>query len=140
MKHKVEWCDRKLVTSPYYYCLVLTEKTYHKELDKLNIPDNIRSTWLNSGADATAHFFTHGETNRKICIVCLNDTKKVTDVQKVGLLCHEAIHIWQYIREELGEHNPSKEFEAYSIQTIFEELLYAHGRAKESLASKKKRK
>ena len=139
MNHKVEYCDRKLTISPYYYCLVLNEETYYQELAKLDIPPYMGGAWLNSGADATAHFFIHGATNRKVCIVSFDDKKKATPTQKCGLLAHEAVHIFQKICEEIGESSPSSEFEAYSIQTIFEELLYAYDRAKSELSKSSKK-
>lgn len=42
-----------------------------------------------------------------------------------GLLIHEAAHVWQMIREDIGEHAPSPEFEAYSMQCISQELIGA---------------
>jgi hypothetical protein len=41
----------------------------------------------------------------------------------VGIMAHEAVHIWQYLCEEIGEDHPSKEFMAYTLQTITQELL-----------------
>lgn len=44
----------------------------------------------------------------------------------VGILAHEATHLWQRAKEYLGEKAPSAEFEAYSIQgftqSLFEEF------------------
>lgn len=131
-KHKVQWCDRKLVVSHYYYCLVLNEETYEEELKSLDIKLSMAGPWISQGSRATAHFFEHA-SGRLIAIVCLNDSSKMTAVEKVSILVHEAVHIWQYICNAIGENNPSKEFEAYSIQSITEELLHAYDRAKADL-------
>lgn len=44
------------------------------------------------------------------------------------MLTHEAVHIWQEIKLQLGEKEPSYEFEAYSIQNISQNLMEAYKR------------
>ncbi|MBT1154358.1 hypothetical protein J1C56_02005 [Aminobacter anthyllidis] len=39
-------------------------------------------------------------------------------VEVIGLLVHEGTHVWQQIKRDIGEDNPSPEFEAYSMQAI----------------------
>ena len=45
-------------------------------------------------------------------------------------LVHEAVHVWQGYREFIGEHKPSDEFEAYSIQGIFSTLLLSYSQSR----------
>lgn len=56
-------------------------------------------------------------------IVQIGDTSQRTSVEIHGLLLHESVHVWQRIRQRMGEHNPSTEFEAYSIQAIAQDLF-----------------
>ena len=56
-------------------------------------------------------------------IVQIGDTSKRISVEIHGLLLHESVHVWQRIRQRMGEHNPSTEFEAYSIQAIAQDLF-----------------
>jgi hypothetical protein len=130
----MQYCDRAIFVSPYYYCLILNEKDYLSEIKKLKIPLDDVGSWLGDGAKATSHFFEIN--NERVCIVCLDDSKKIDAVSKVSTIVHEAVHIWQYICKYIGEENPSEEFEAYSIQRITYELLLAYDRAK----TKKKKK
>lgn len=51
--------------------------------------------------------------------------QNITRVQVAGLLCHEATHVWQEVRKNMGEASPSIEFEAYSVQAIFQSLYAA---------------
>jgi len=44
----------------------------------------------------------------------------------VGLLIHEAVHVWQNVRDLISEDRPSREFEAYSIQSIAQKLIDAY--------------
>ncbi len=121
------WLDRSLVTSPVHYGLCKTEKAFKKELKRLGIRKKDRPDFLKSSyADATVHFF---ESEGKECaIVCLGDTKGHTPNEIVGLLIHEAVHIWQEIKANIGEQHPSSEFEAYSIQTIAQNLIEAYSK------------
>ena len=130
----MKWLDRTLITSPYCYGLCYSEKEFHKELRRLEIA---RSEWpqfigfgKNSSADATTHFLTLKNKNHA-AIVCVGNSRGKSREQIYALLTHEAVHIWQYIKENLGEDDPSHEFEAYAIQAITQNLTTAYfGRKK----------
>ncbi len=119
------WLNRELVTSPIYYALCINEKDFNYELKRLGISKSKRPDFLsNDHCNATTHFL---HNNGKLCaIVCLGDTSNADKLQVYSLLVHEAVHLWQRIRENLGEWEPSKEFEAYSIQRISQELMYSY--------------
>lgn len=59
------------------------------------------------------------------CLVQVNKRKckKQKPVQVVGLLVHEAVHVWQKTVGRMQESTPSAEFEAYSVQRIVQDLL-----------------
>lgn len=62
----------------------------------------------------------------EFAIVQIGDTSQ-WDVNIVhALLTHEAVHVWQHIRERMSEDAPSSEFEAYSIQRIAQDLFYMY--------------
>lgn len=121
---KTNWLGRSLVESPIYYCLVTSEKECHQVLRKLKIPREMWSQWLTSDANVT--FYEKSDFKVAVVAIEINTDKDINQVN--ALLVHEAVHIWQKIKEELGEENPSVEFEAYSIQRIALELMseYAH--------------
>ena len=73
-------------------------------------------------ADIDAPAATHFYDDEKI-VVLLDKKANVTDSEKVALLVHESVHVWQEIRNRMGEKEPSSEFEAYSVQSIFLGLL-----------------
>jgi len=119
---KVNWLDTSLIISPVYYCLCKNKKSFKAALKHLNIkkkdyPDFL----LNKCADATVHYFENG--TKTTAVVCLGNTSNRTPCEIIGLLIHEAVHIWQEIKYRIGELNPSKEFEAYSIQCIAQRLI-----------------
>ncbi len=127
---KIKYCDTSLFISPIYYGLCTSEKAFSKELKRLKIPKSQRGDFItNEWSDATVHHFE--KDGKEILIVCI-DKKNNKELNRdaieiVGLLVHESVHIWQKIKEHIGERHPSAEFEAYSIQKISQELIDAYG-------------
>ena len=120
----MNWLCQSLVESPYSYCLCLTEKKFKKALKQIGIKTNLPDFMKTGHANATVHWFD--DTDPPACIVCLGDRSKVSTLQVYSLLVHEAVHIWQCIKRHIGEDEPSKEFEAYSIQRISQSLMYEY--------------
>lgn len=122
------WCDRTLVRSPTYIGLCVTPEFFERELRRLKMP---RKDWPNflstTHADATVHFVECDNGNSG-AIVCVKKSPKRDLIELHGLLVHEAVHIWQEIRENIGETKPSSEFEAYSIQSISQQLMAEYRR------------
>lgn len=119
MKSNFKWCDNSLIYGPFF-CLCLSEKEYKKQVKRLGI--NAPNNWLNENANATVHYLTNQEC-KLCCIVCLGDYTNRNLHEIYGLLIHESVHIWQQFKEWIGEKEPSREFEAYCIQAIAQELI-----------------
>lgn len=130
------WLDRSLVISPYYYRLCLTEKEFHKELKRLGIPKDQWPEWVSEGYGGTAHMFT-SKYDDNACIVCIRLDKDYKIHEVNGLIVHEAVHLWQAIKRELNEKEPSPEFEAYSIQAIAQRLMGSYQDQKSKKRSNK---
>jgi hypothetical protein len=124
---KANWLNRNLMVSPVYYTLCTTDAMFRKELLRLNVAlDQWPRFVSTSHAHATCHFFTL--KSAITAIVCIPVDPKREGVVVAGLLVHEAVHIWQEIRDHIGEKFPSSEFEAYSIQTIAQMLMTEYAR------------
>ena len=76
-------------------------------------------TFLSAGADAQVDYYDNG----KYCIVQIGESGERTLPENHALLLHEAVHVWQRVKALMGEKEPSKEFEAYSIQRIALDLF-----------------
>jgi len=126
-KRKINWLDRALVVTPYCYCLCLSEEQFNREMVRLHIPQNVRPCFLEK-SPATVHFFEseNKDIHKYIAIVCLDAGQERSASQTASVLVHEAVHIWQETKKYLDEQFPSKEFEAYSIQTISQRLLESY--------------
>jgi hypothetical protein len=75
--------------------------------------------FLSMGTGAQVDFYQ----DSTYAIVQIGDTSERTSVEIHGLLLHEAVHVWQRVKQRMGETNPSTEFEAYSIQSIAQDLF-----------------
>ena len=124
-----KWLDRSLFISSHYFTLCTNEKQFKKVLKHLNIPKSDRPPFLsNWDSNATAHFFEHREDKKKSVVVCLGSTEGKSLIQVHALLVHEAVHIWQQVRSDYGEHNPSSELEAYAVQCLSQRLMEEYER------------
>ncbi|MFZ2981872.1 MAG: hypothetical protein WA085_12635 [Sphingobium sp.] len=125
MSKCVEWVDRALVVSPYYIGLCKSPDVFERELKRMKVPKANRPAFILNGSGATVHFFEKGDG--KLCaIVCITKPKGMNRIQLDCLLVHEAAHIWQAIRDNIGEKSPSHEFEAYAIQSISQRLIESY--------------
>lgn len=120
------WCDREMVRCPLRYGLATTEKSYHEELRRLKVPEKDWSPFISTThSHATTHIFDSPKHGVAI-IVCIRPGPGRTGIEIAGLLVHEAVHIWQEACSNIGEREPSPEFEAYSIQAIAQGLLWQY--------------
>ena len=120
---KIKWCERPNLIPAPYYGLCLSEAAYLKQMKRMKLANP--PPWIsNSHSDATTHVL---ELDGKLAmLVCLMARKGVEREQIYSLLVHEGVHIWQEIRDGIGERRPSSEFEAYAVQWIAQQLFYAY--------------
>ena len=121
----MKWLDRSLVQSPLCYGVCFTEADFHKELAKMKVSPADWPEFISPSANATVHHFLTTDEVDECCIVCIKKTKLPVH-QVTALLSHEAVHVWQAIRRNIGEHEPSDEFEAYAVQSIVHNLVQAY--------------
>lgn len=123
MSKQPMYYDRKLVTSPIQWCVCLSPEAFNKAQRQLNVPKAHRGEWITQGFNATVHHIV--DEGREYSVVCYRPDSTKSRAQQFAMLVHEAVHIWQRIRESMGETTPSCEFEAYSIQSISQDLMQA---------------
>lgn len=118
---EVKWLERALIVGPHL-CLCTNEMQFRKALEDLKITESL-SFIGNKQSDGTCWFFDEEECGKLAAVVCMRnyEDKKIEEI--AGLLMHESVHIFQHFKGYIGEHSPSSEFEAYSIQHIFQELF-----------------
>jgi hypothetical protein len=121
---KVRWLDRTLVLAPVYIGLCRSAEDLKKEMRRLRIPAADAPEFLSGGATASTMTFSNAD-NETACIVCIGDVRNHAPTSVAALLVHEAVHVWQEIKRNIGEATPSSEFEAYAIQRVSQTLMEA---------------
>jgi hypothetical protein len=124
MKTRVKWLDRTVIRSPYCIALCTKEADFKHELKRLKVPLSSAPEWIMRGKDATVHYLYSPQG--QCCVVCIDKKAKASPLEIVGLLVHEAVHIWQSILEDIGEDRPGHELEAYGIQALAQGLIGAY--------------
>lgn len=115
------WLDRTLICGPYM-ALVTSDKEFGKVLKHLKIPrDGMR--WIKNDYSDACVTYLQNKKGKLVCVVAIRPQKHINGIQIACLLVHEAVHIFQGWCDRTGESNPSSEFEAYSIQSISQELM-----------------
>ena len=120
----LKWCDRTMIQCGHV-ALCLSEESFRKHVKKRMPANKEHPIWLRDKAGACVHEFVD-ENHQAIYIVCMRYEPKQCPVTVCGMLVHEAVHVWQKHARHIGEHDPSIEFEAYSIEAIFTHLLNAY--------------
>lgn len=131
---KCFWIGRSLIVSPYSISLCLSEDSFRHEMKRLKVPVSSWPKWIIEGYGGTTHTLEENEKHEMALVICIKKEKSSTRDAVIGLIVHEAVHVWQKVRDNLREEFPSTEFEAYSIQQITVNLIDAYNQ----LTKKKK--
>lgn len=114
----VLWLDQGW--QPAYIGFCPSRTAWNREMRKMGVKNE---PWPE--APASTQTF---EYKGALCIIVTlgpESDRGHTRIGIAGLIAHEATHVWQYIRKHMGETDPSVEFEAYSVQAIFQNLYRA---------------
>lgn len=117
---KPNWLHRDLILGPFL-CLCISEDEFTRVKRYLKVNDP--TDFPGAGWGCVRQYHKDGKMT---CVVLLGDVSMCEPLQIVGLLTHEAVHVWQAYCGHIGESTPSREFEAYSIQAISQRLHYAY--------------
>lgn len=125
------WLNNALIVGPHF-CLCLTESEFHEKCEELEISYSKRGDWLNNCEDTLACVHSFTSPGAESHIVAFRPAPEDSLQTVYARLVHEAVHIWQFFCAFICEHNPSREFEAYSIQAISLQLFnqYTAGMAR----------
>lgn len=126
---KVVWCDAGWFRHVLHYGFCPTEAAWNKELARLGRPNE-----LYPSSDAHCLCLTDDD-NKYCCIVTVRDglEKTYSALEISCMVFHEAVHVWQFLKERIGEEDPGAEMEAYALQSIAQELLYRFEQTRKEL-------
>ena len=116
-KGHVYWGNPGHMPSRYGF---VRRKDYRKALKKLGCEPH-----PTPNSDACVELFCVNNTD--VCLFSIDEdlVDSSSDVAVIGMVTHEAVHIFQFMCADVGEKDPSPEFEAYTIQAITQHLLWA---------------
>ena len=116
---EVIWCDRGWQPVKWGFCP--TKEAWDAEMKRMDYDED----WP---LDKAAAMVTQLEDGAVLLVTC---RPEYDEEPTLGLLVHEAVHVWQFMCERMHEDAPGDEIEAYSIQHIFLELKKAMAKSKE---------
>ena len=119
---KPEWLERDLITGPHVV-LCLSVQAFQAAVAHLGCPKPLQ--FLGNDHSSGSVHTLKDNTGRTACIVSLCAPGS-TPIEIAGILVHEAVHVWQAHCEDIGEDDPSAEYEAYSIQRIAQRLMESY--------------
>lgn len=124
---KVIWCDRGF--QPLYYGFCPDEAAWKREMKRLKVECPYPTT------DGRCTSFDNAKGGDKCILVTIakHIDRKHDKVAIAALVAHEAVHVWQHVKEAMGETEPSREFEAYAVQHIFLQLLSAYSKTRKRI-------
>lgn len=123
--NKIIWLNN--LCWPIYFGFCPSEKAWRGAMRRMKL-DHVYPFADNPKAFVDAFVTTFENTKGDLCcIMSLRPGYKAPSKRAVeGLFVHEATHIWQKLREHIGERAPSTEFEAYTLQHIWVQLMSAY--------------
>lgn len=65
-------------------------------------------------------------TGQGVIIVCVFPSAECDALEVFMTLVHEAVHVWQFLCDQIGEKDPGIEMEAYGIENITRGLIEAY--------------
>jgi hypothetical protein len=121
---RVIYCDRGFF--PIYYGFCPSEAAWKREMKRLGM---CGAPYPSDDANATV--IDSDKVDGVTVLVTVSEkVEAMAAVKTMAVIAHESVHVWQTIRKQMDESDPSPEFEAYAIQDIVLRLGAAYERSR----------
>jgi hypothetical protein len=123
VSNRVIWLNRHFFPIYVGFCPSVT--AWKHAMKKLDMPDEEFPPFANmKHANVTTFEF---EKRSPVSIITFKPGYKPSSrLSLEGLMLHECVHVWQRIRGYMGEKAPSAEFEAYTLQDLWQQAMVAY--------------
>lgn len=121
MADRVIWIDRGWQPVAVGFCP--SREAWEREAKRLNI-DSRYPEAANRGGHT--ELSVNNKTGEAIIVVTVFDGGERDALELFMTIVHEAVHVWQFICQHIGERAPGVEVEAYSIERIANNLIEAY--------------
>lgn len=118
----VVWIDRGWQPVAIGFC---PSKKAWKRAARQN---KIVSKWPDLGASDGHTEWLRNDAGEGIILVAIDANAEQDALSVIVTLVHEAVHVWQFICQHIGEDAPGIEMEAYGIAAISRGLVEAYCR------------
>lgn len=110
---------------PVEFAFSVDPKAFKREARRLLGEGHEIPPFVIPQSQATTHTFVHHQCGDYMCVVCLDWdwAKRQEWPAVVALLAHEAVHVWQRVKDRIHEAAPGMEIEAYMIQYFTQCML-----------------
>lgn len=126
MTNRVVWLNRHWY--PVYIGLCPSVAAWKHAMKKLDVVGEASEfPCFKDRKSACVTTFTFAEKKKApVSIIAFNpDYMPTNRLSLQGLILHECVHVWQKVRELMGERAPSQEFEAYALQDLWQQAVAA---------------
>ena len=116
-ENSVIWAE--LLGMPADVGFTASPEAFHKACVKMGVRDH--EDFVEDGGDARCHHLVAAETPSRHCFIitirrqCPGERPSIPEM---GLVTHEAVHIWEKLMKGIGERRPLGEVGAYAIQFL----------------------
>ncbi len=115
------YVDRSIHTLGCRLGLFTKQSEFLREMKRLGIRNPPQFPEYPKMASTT--YLENDDRSQLAIVLVAADTLVRDGITASSYLVHEAVHVWQFHLEIIGDQeNHSKEFEAYGIQSIYENL------------------
>lgn len=131
MARRPRWLGRDTVRAPYL-TLCLSEQEFVAAAKHCDITSP--GEWMDEDRHKAVTHTWGLKNGRMVCVVCLSP--KWPDADPVDVACtlvHEAVHVVQRLCDSIGEGEPGREFEAYAVERVSEQLMREFSRRQKQL-------
>ena len=105
-----------------HYCLITTDKDRKKLAKALGQKLSTIPALDNSLCGKVVQL-KHSETDQLLLVVYINVESHSSYTSVISTIVHESVHVNQFVNEHINESSPSIEYEAYSVESIFNSLF-----------------
>ena len=117
---RVVWIDQGW--QPVAIGLCPSEAAWDREIKRLNGTQEWPEIADKNGGGYTL-LGRNDVTGTATILVCVGAGSERDALEVILTLVHEAVHVWQFVREVIGERAPGIEMEAYGIEGISRGLI-----------------
>ncbi|NLS03615.1 hypothetical protein HGP14_09615 [Rhizobium sp. P32RR-XVIII] len=77
-------------------------------------------------AGGHTQWLKNDKTDEAIILVVIHSAAERDALEVIMTIVHEAVHVWQFLCDHIGESKPGIEMEAYGIENISRSLIEAY--------------